>query len=272
MPSCGTQFEQRQARQGCAEARVCREPRKVNIVKLHISFAVETHVLHNTNGLLGLGDELVFGLLNFFLGLGAQLLLLVCLVVLRVTAKAESSTLGVGLDGIQRQTRVLDVLAGAGSERQVGVESGVPTGKETALDLGILGKTGFTNTLAGKRILLQSRRKRIFASTSVVLVEKLAAGQTGAGNSMAESLGLRLGGGRSDEGGLGFGRRSGRREKADLFADGATKVLESLLDVRGVVVGLVGVLRAIKPCQNPTSEPAVTQLGIMYTHVTASIF
>jgi hypothetical protein len=227
---------------------VYQEPSTVNILTHNVPFQVYTHVLHNTNGLLSLGDELVFGLLNFFLSLGAQLLLLVGLVVVGVTANAESGALGVSLDGIQRETRVLNVLAGAGSESQVGVESSVPASKEAALDLGILGKTGLTNTLAGKRILLQGRRKRVLAGTGVVLVEELAAGQTGAGNSMAESLGLRLGSGRSDKGGLSFGRRGGRRKKADLFAYGAAKILERLLDVRGVIVGLVGVLRAIKPC------------------------
>ncbi|KAI6770884.1 hypothetical protein HG531_009739 [Fusarium graminearum] len=96
------------------------------------------------------------------------------LVVLSTT-NAESGTLGVSLDGIQRETRVLNVLTGAGGESQVGVKSGVPASKEAALDLGILGKSGLTNTLAGKRILLQGRRKRVLAGTGVVLVEELAA-------------------------------------------------------------------------------------------------
>lgn len=108
--------------------------------------------------------------------------------------------------------------------------------------MGILSETGLANTLAGKRILLQGRRKRVFAGTSVVLVEELATRQTGAGDSMAESLGLGLGSGRSDEGGLGFGRGGRGGEEADLLADGTAKVLEGLLDVRGVVVCLVGVL------------------------------
>lgn len=71
---------------------------------------------------------------------------------------------------------------------------------------------------------------------------------------MAESLWLRLGSGRSNEGGLSLSRRGGRRKEGDLFADGAAKILEGLLDIRGVVVGLVGVLRAIKPCQNTNSR------------------
>jgi hypothetical protein len=228
---------------------VYQEPGTVSIPTVDILFPFQTHILHNTNSLFGLGDELVLGLLNFFLGLRAQLWLLVSLVAL-VTANAESGALGVSLDSIQRETRVLNVLAGASSEVQVSVESSVPTSEESALDLSVLGKTGLANTLAGKRILLQGRRKRILASTGVVLVKQLAARQTGAGDSMAESLGLRLGSRRSDESGLGFGGRGGGGKKADLFADGAAKILEGLLDVRGVVVGLVGVLRAIIPYQN----------------------
>lgn len=249
MPSCGTQFEQRQARQGFAEARVYQEPGTVSILTVDILFRLQTHVLHDTNSLLGLGDELVLGLLNLFLSLGAQLRLLVSLVAL-VTANAESGALGMGLDSIQRETRVLNVLAGASSEVQVSVESSVPTSEESALDRSVLGKTGLANTLAGKRILLQGCRKGVLASTGVVLVKQLAARQTGAGDSMAESLGLRFGSRRSDESGLGFGGRGGGGKKADLFADGAAKILEGFLDVRGVVVGLVGVLRAIIPYQN----------------------
>src|SRR6478735_7574492 len=174
MPSCGTQFEQRQARQGFAEARVYQEPGRVSNLTVDILFQFQTHVLHNTNSLLGLGDELVLGFLNFFLGLRAQLWLLVSLVAL-VTANAESGALGVSLDSIQRETRVLNVLASASSEVQVSVESSVPTSEESALDLSVLGKTGLANTLAGKRILLQSCRKEILASTGVVLAKHLAA-------------------------------------------------------------------------------------------------
>lgn len=173
-------------------------------------------------------------------------MLLMGLVAMCMAAQLESGTLGVSFDGIQGEARVLNVLAGAGSESQVGVEGSVPTGEETALDLGILGKTSLTNTLAGKRILLQGGCEGVLSGTGVVLVEELAASQTGASDSMAECLRLRLGGRRSDEGSLSFGGRGSRREEADLFADGATKILESLLDVRGVVVGLVRVLRAIK--------------------------
>jgi hypothetical protein len=219
-----------------------------------------THVLHDTNGLLGLSDKLVLSLLNFLLCLRAQLLLVVGLIAM--AAEAESSTLGVSLDSIKREARVLNVLTGAGSETQVGVKGSVPASEEAALNLGILGKTSLANTLAGKRILLQGRRKRVFTGTSVVLVKELAARQTGAGDSMAESLGLGLGSGRSDEGGLGFGRGCCGGEEADLLADGAAKVLESLLDVRRVVVCLVGVLRAKESRSDRRSKYAITQMDI----------
>jgi hypothetical protein len=107
----------------------------------------------------------------------------------------------------------------------------------------------------------------------VVLVEELAASQTGTSDSMAECLRLRLGGGRSDEGSLGFGGRGSRREEADLFADGATKILESLLDVGGVVVGLVRVLGAIKSMlDHQHLWHVMAQADIRWTYVTASIF
>lgn len=77
----------------------------------------------------------------------------------------------------------------------------------------------------------------------MVLVKQLAAGQTRAGNRMVESLGLRLRGRRGNKSSLGFGRRGSRRKKRDLFADSAAKVLERLLDIRGVVVCFVLVLR-----------------------------
>lgn len=66
----------------------------------------------------------------------------------------------------------------------------------------------------------------------------------GAGNGMAERLGLGLCGGRGSEGGLGFGRRRGVGEEVDLLRDGAAEVVEGLADVGWVVVCFVGVLRA----------------------------
>jgi hypothetical protein len=66
----------------------------------------------------------------------------------------------------------------------------------------------------------------------------------GAGDSMAKCLGLRLRGGRSSEGSLGFGGGSGTGEEVDLLGDGAAEIVERLSDVGWVVVGFVGVLRA----------------------------
>ena len=55
-------------------------------------------------------------------------------------------------------------------------------------------------------------------------------------------LGLRAGG--SGEGRLGFAGGFGVGKEVDLFGDGASEVVEGLPDVRRVVVGFVGVLRA----------------------------
>lgn len=61
---------------------------------------------------------------------------------------------------------------------------------------------------------------------------------------MAEGLGLGFGGGGRGQGGLGFRGGGGRGEELDFLADGVAQVVEGLTDVGGVVVGLVGVLRA----------------------------
>lgn len=169
-----------------------------------------------------------------------------------------------GLDGVEGKARVLDILTSASSKGQVGVEGGVPASQESALDLGVLGETGLADTLRCKRILLQSSRQRILTGAGVVLVKQLAARQTGASDGMAEGLGLGLGSRGGDESGLCLGGGGGRGKKVDLFADGAAKVLESLLDVRRIIVGLVGILRAVsvvsdkreqgKPCQGKDVE------------------
>lgn len=105
----------------------------------------------------------------------------------------------------------------------------------------------------------------------MLLVQKLAASQTGTSDSMVESLGLGLGAGRSSEGGLRFGGRGCRGQKLDLFADGTAEILEGLLDVGRVIVGLVGVLGAVKRNARSTSRYQITT-GETATYVTASIF
>lgn len=202
-----------------------------------------THILHDANGLLGLGDELVFGLFNLLLSLGAELGLLLASSSVALS-QLEGGALGVGLDGIERESGVLNVLSGAGGEHDVGVESRVPAGKEAALDLRVLGETGLADTLHGQGIFLEGGGQRVLASTGVVLVQGLAASQTGTSDGVAEGLGLGLCGRGSDESGLGLGGASGGGEEGDLFADGASEVLEGLLDVGRVVVSLVGVLLA----------------------------
>lgn len=81
---------------------------------------------------------------------------------------------------------------------------------------------------------------------------------------MAEGLRLRLGSWGSDESCLGLGRRGRGREEGDLFADGAAKVLESLLDVRRVVVGLVRILRALGVCLLVILRHHHGRIGFLY--------
>lgn len=157
-------------------------------------------------------------------------------------ANLEGSTLGVGLDSIQGQSGLFNILSGARSKHYVGVEGGVPTGKEAALDLVVLGKAGLANALHGERILLERSSQRVLTSAGVVLVQGLTASQTGAGDSMAKRLGLGLRGRGSDEGGLSLGGAGGGGQQANLFTHRASEVLEGLLHIRGVVVGFVGIL------------------------------
>lgn len=160
----------------------------------------------------------------------------------RRSTELESRTLDMGLDGIQIKSGLLNVLACSRSELQVGVQGGIPASKETALDLGVLAKASLANSFHCERILLEGSGQGILASSGVMLVEDLAAGQTGAGDGMVEGLGLGLRGRGSNEGGLGFAGRSGGRKEGDLFAHGAAKVLEGLSNIGGVVVSLVGIL------------------------------
>lgn len=62
---------------------------------------------------------------------------------------------------------------------------------------------------------------------------------------MVEGLGLGLVDGGSGQGGLGLGGRSSLRQKLDLLTDGAAEVIERFADVGRVIVGFVGVLRAV---------------------------
>ena len=205
-----------------------------------------TYVLHNADGLFSRRDELVLSLLDLLLSLGAQLLRGVRVVVARGPGQLPGVAPGAGLDRIEGETSLLDVLARAGREHQVGVQGGVPASQKPALDLGILGEAGLANTLAGQGILLQGGRERILARAGVLLVQKLRAGQTRARQGVVKRLGLRLSGWGCDQGSLGFGGGSGAGEKVHLLANGAAEILEGLLDIGRIVVGLVGVLRAIQ--------------------------
>lgn len=106
-------------------------------------------------------------------------------------------------------------------------------------------QTGLTNTLLGQSILLQSGSERVLASAGVLLVEQLGAGQAGTGNGMVEGLRLGLRGRGRGQSSLCFGGSGRRRKQLDLLANGATKILEGLLDVGGVVIGFIGVLGAV---------------------------
>lgn len=206
---------------------------------------VETHVLHDADGLLRLGDKVIFGLLNLLLRLGAELCLLVGL-RLGGGSHLPRVALDASLDGVEGQTGLLNILTRAGGELEVRVEGGVPPGQEAALDLGVLGQARLAHALHRQGIFLQGGSQRVLTGAGVLLVQRLAASQAGAGDRVGEGLGLRLGGRGSSQGCLGLGGGCGRREERDLLANGAAEILEGLLDVGRVVVGFVGVLGAVK--------------------------
>lgn len=217
----------------------CREPGSKLAFKI-AHRAADTHILHDTNSLLSLANELVLSLLNLKLGILRGLGLLMVLLI-RLARELEHATLSPRLRRIKQQSRVLDAPARPRREHQVGVKGSVPPRQEASLDLCILREPGLANLLAGKGILLERGRERVLAGAGVLLLEELAAGQGGAGNGVGEGLGLGLGDGGCGEGGLGFGGGGGGGEELDLLADAAAEIRDVFADV-GVVVALVGVL------------------------------
>jgi hypothetical protein len=135
-----------------------------------------TYVLHDSNSLLGLSDELILGLLNLLLGLRAKFLLLAGLGALGALAELESVALGMGLHGIEAQPGLLDILASTGRKVQVGVERRIPARQEALLDLRVLRKASLTHALRGQGVLLEPGGQGVLAGAGVVLVQHLAAG------------------------------------------------------------------------------------------------
>ena len=210
----------------------------------------KTHILHHADSLLRLRHKLVLGPLNLLLRLGAQLVVVVVVRRRRGPADAGDAQLprrapDARLDGVERQARLLDRLARARRKHEVGVERRVPARQEAALDLRVLRQPRLAHPLHRQRVLFERRRQRVLARARVLLVQRLAARQTGPRDGVRERLGLRLGRGRCRQGRLRLGRRRGRRQQVHLFADGAAQVRERLLDVGRVVVRLVRVLRAV---------------------------
>lgn len=192
----------------------------------------DTYVLHHTNSLLGLANELILGLFNLLTGILAQ--------VVQVTT---GSSLLASLDRVQGKTGVLNILACLSSEHEVGVESSVPASQKTGLNLRVLSQTGLADLLLGQSVLLQRVSQRVL--TLDALRKSLGSGERSAGDGVVEGLGLGLSGGGSSQSCLGLGGGAGLREKVDLLVDGAAQVVEGLADVGRVVIGLVGVLGAV---------------------------
>lgn len=193
----------------------------------------KTYVFHHAHSFLSLANKLILGLLDLSTSILAQVIQI-----------AVGSRLFASLDRIKHQTGVLDVLTCLSSEHQVGVEGGVPTGQEAGLDLGILGQTSLADLLLGQGVLLQCSGKRIL--TLGALRKRLRASEGGAGDRVVESLGLGLCRRRRCQGGLGLSGRSCLGQQLNLLVDGTAQVIEGLANVGRVVVGLVGVLGAVR--------------------------
>lgn len=181
-------------------------------------------VLHDAHGLLGLVDKVVFGLFN----LGSLVVGEVGLFAVVGRLHAKGAGTGAGLDGIERQTGILNSLAGALGELEVGVEGGGPAGQEAGLDAHVLVQTGLTDPFLGHGVLFKSLGERVVgaSATEVALLQQLGAGEGGAGNGMVKSLGLGLRGGRGGQSGLDVGGVGSAGEELDLLGDGAAKVIE----------------------------------------------
>jgi hypothetical protein len=201
-----------------------------------------TYVLHNTNSLLRLADKLILSLLNLRSRLLAQVILHAVFPA-SLTRKRKRTTLGISLCRIEAQPRILNRLASASRKLDVRVQRCAPARQEAALDLGVLRQSRLADLLAGDGVLLETSCQRILAGRGLLRGEHVRGVDGGAGNGMAERLGLRLRRGGSSEGGLGFGGGGGRREKVDLLRNGAAEIVEGLADVGWIVVGFVGVLR-----------------------------
>ena len=76
------------------------------------------------------------------------------------------------------------------------------------------------------------------------LVEEDGAGKGSAGDGVIEGFRLGLCGRGSDEGVGDFTGMTDVGEDVDFFSNSATEVVEGFADVRGIIVGFVGVLGA----------------------------
>jgi hypothetical protein len=199
------------------------------LVKNTKSDRKKTYVLHHADSLLGLSNKLILSLLN----LGASILG-------QVVQVATCGSLLVSLDGVERQTRVLNVAAGLARKRQVGVEGSIPARQKAGLDLSILGQTGLADLFKGQSVLFQRRRQGVLLG-GCALRDQLRSGKRGTGDGMVKGLGLRLSRRRRSQGSLGFSGGRGVRQELHFLADGAAKVVERFADVGWVVVGFVGI-------------------------------
>jgi len=200
-----------------------------------------THILHDTDCLFSLRDKLV--LLGLDLGPSILSQMVIAKLITRGANEPRSGLLALG--GVEAQARILDAAPGARGELDAGVEGGGPAGQELGLDGRVLGQPRLAHLLLRDRVLLQPRRQRVFRAGLFDAAERRRRRQRRARDGVVEGLGLWFCGRRRGHGCCGFRGGGCAAEEADLFGDGAAKVIERFANVARVVVGLMRVLGAV---------------------------
>ena len=209
-----------------------------------------THILHNADGLFSLRNKLVL----LGLDLGPSILSQMVIAQIITSGGNEPRSALLAFCGIEAQPRILDAAPRARRKLDAGVKRGGPAGQELGLDGGVLGQARLADLLLRDRVLLQARRQRVFRAGLFDAAERRRRRQRRARDGVVEGLGLWFCGGWRSHGRCGFRGGGCAAEEADLFGDGAAKVIERLANVARVVVGFVRVLRAIPGARRLANE------------------
>jgi hypothetical protein len=123
-------------------------------------------ILHNANRLFRTANKFVLSSFNLnTLFLTQMLIILMNRITSSLSAgEIESDSrarLGLALGGIERESSILDILAGLLRELDIGVERGVEGSVEVRDNALVLLETGFTDLFGGEGVLLESGCERV---------------------------------------------------------------------------------------------------------------